>query len=106
MLSPFSQPALPDHPPVSPFLDPRSPLISRSPKELYPSPHHVSGMNSAPFFTSAIINPNHKTSSSARSSVCHPRASHSKLKSHLFKLSFSDSPDSISAHSSPKLHPP
>src|SRR6218665_3176252 len=23
--SPFSQPALPDHPPVSPFLDPRSP---------------------------------------------------------------------------------
>src|SRR6218665_183895 len=35
-----------------------------------------------------------------------PRAIHSKLKSHLFKLSLSDSPDSISSHSSPKLHPP
>src|SRR6218665_3269214 len=35
-----------------------------------------------------------------------PRAFHSKLKSHLFKLSFPDSPDSISSHSSPKLHPP
>src|SRR6218665_2699860 len=45
--------ALPNHPPVSPFLDPRSPLISRSPKEPYPSLHRVSGMachlNSAPF---------------------------------------------------------
>src|SRR6218665_3443996 len=51
--SPSSQPALPDHPPVSPFLDPRSPLISRSPKEPYPSVHRVSGMTchliSAPF---------------------------------------------------------
>src|SRR6218665_1484132 len=51
--SPFSQPALPDHPPVSPFLDPRSPLTSRSPKEPYPLPHRVSGMtchlNSAHF---------------------------------------------------------
>src|SRR6218665_2599705 len=41
------------HPPVSPFLDPRSPLTSRSPKEPYPSLHRVSGMtchlNSAPF---------------------------------------------------------
>src|SRR6218665_2377457 len=35
-----------------------------------------------------------------------PQAFHSKLKFHLFKLSFSDSPDSISPHSSPKLHPP
>src|SRR6218665_3206852 len=35
-----------------------------------------------------------------------PRAFHSKLKSHLFKLSFPDSPDSISSHSPPKLHPP
>src|SRR6218665_2607088 len=34
------------------------------------------------------------------------RAFHSKLKSHLFKLPFPDSPDSISSHSSPKLHPP
>src|SRR6218665_2788187 len=42
--SPLSQPALPDHPPVSPFLDPRSPLTSRSPKEPYPSLHRVSGM--------------------------------------------------------------
>src|SRR6218665_1993454 len=35
-----------------------------------------------------------------------PRVFHSKLKSHLFKLSFPDSPDSISSHSPPKLHPP
>src|SRR6218665_3718264 len=35
-----------------------------------------------------------------------PRAFHSKLMSHLFKLSFPASPDSISSHSSPKLHPP
>src|SRR6218665_3433982 len=34
------------------------------------------------------------------------RAFHSKLTSHLFNLSFSDSPDSISSHSSSKLHPP
>src|SRR6218665_1882845 len=51
--SPFSQPALPHPPPVSPFLDPWSPLTSRSPKEPYPSLHRVSGMtchlNSAPF---------------------------------------------------------
>src|SRR6218665_2711300 len=40
------------------------------------------------------------------SSVCLPRAFHSKLKSHLFKLSFPDSPDSISSHSSPILPPP
>src|SRR6218665_431415 len=51
-LSAFSQPALPDPPSVSPFLDPRSPRISRSPREPYPSLHHVSGighLNSAPF---------------------------------------------------------
>src|SRR6218665_3004258 len=59
-----------------------------------------------PFFTSTIVTPKHKTSSSSCSSVCHPRAFHSKLKSHLFKPSFPDSPDSISSHSSPKLHPP
>src|SRR6218665_1146325 len=35
-----------------------------------------------------------------------PRAFHSKLKSHLFKFFFSDSPDSISSHPPPKLHPP
>src|SRR6218665_1327921 len=35
-----------------------------------------------------------------------PRVFHSKLKSHLFKLSFPDSPDSISSHSPPKLPPP
>src|SRR6218665_4093631 len=35
-----------------------------------------------------------------------PWAFHSKLKSHLFKLSFPDSPDSFSPHSPPKLPPP
>src|SRR6218665_218923 len=89
--SPFSQPALPDHPPVSPFLEPRSPLTSRSPKEPYPSLHRVSGMtchlNSPPFL---YLHHHHSKSSSARSYVCHPRAFHSKLKFHLFKLSFSD----------------
>src|SRR6218665_1823318 len=57
------------------------------------------------FFTSSIIIPNDKTSSSSCYSVCHPRAFHSKLKSHLFKHSFSDSPDSLSSHSSHKQHP-
>src|SRR6218665_2694896 len=38
-----SHPALPDHPPVSVFLDPRSLLISSSPSEQYPSLHHVFG---------------------------------------------------------------
>src|SRR6218665_204505 len=51
--SPSSQPALLDHHPVSPFLDPQSLLISSSPTEPYPSLHHVFGMtyhlNSAPF---------------------------------------------------------
>src|SRR6218665_4147252 len=39
-----SHPALPDHPPVSVFLDPRSLLISSSPSEQYPSLHHVFGL--------------------------------------------------------------
>jgi|SRR6218665_2484838 len=45
--------SLGDHPPASPFFDPRSPFISCSPIEPYPSLHQVSGMtyhlNSAPF---------------------------------------------------------
>src|SRR6218665_3915877 len=46
--------ALPDHPPVSPFLDPQSLLISCSSTEPYPSLHHAVGIltyhqNSAPF---------------------------------------------------------
>src|SRR6218665_1135374 len=41
---PSSQPALPDHLPVSHFLDPWSLLISCSPAEPYPSQHHVFGM--------------------------------------------------------------
>src|SRR6218665_2059541 len=50
----YSTIALPDHPPVSPFLDPQSLLISCSPTEPYPSLHHVVGImtyhqNSAPF---------------------------------------------------------
>src|SRR6218665_2618837 len=52
---PSSQPALLDHHPVSPFLEPRSLLISCSPTEPYPSLHHVFGMpshlNSAPFLS-------------------------------------------------------
>src|SRR6218665_3581678 len=51
--SPSSQPALLDHHPISPFLDPRSLLISCSHTEPSPSLHHVFGMtyhlNSAPF---------------------------------------------------------
>ena len=39
--SPFSQPALPDHPPVSPFLGLLSLAISRSPTEPYPSLNRV-----------------------------------------------------------------
>src|SRR6218665_1752906 len=51
--SPSSQHALLNHHPVSPFLDPRSFLISCFPTEPYQSLHHVFGMtyhlNSAPF---------------------------------------------------------
>src|SRR6218665_1203897 len=108
--SPSSQLALPDHPPISPFLDPRSPLISRSPKEPYPSLHRVSGMtchlNSAPFFTSTIVTPKHKTSSSSCSSVCHPQGFPLETEVPPLQTLFPDSPDSISSHSSPKLHPP
>src|SRR6218665_1850272 len=43
-------------------------------------PHH--------FFASTAVIANHKTSSSSASSIRHPRAFHSKLKSHLFKHSF------------------
>src|SRR6218665_497068 len=42
----------------------------------------------------------------AFSSVCHPRAFHSKLKIHLFKNSYPDSPYPLSPHSPPELHPP
>src|SRR6218665_2886931 len=54
-LSPLfsTQPALLDHHPVKPFLDPCSLLISCPPPEPYPSLHHVFGMayhlNSVPF---------------------------------------------------------
>jgi len=58
------------------------------------------------FFTSTIFTANHKTSYSSSSSVCHPRTFHSKLKFHLFKNLYPDSPDSLSSHSPPKLHPP
>jgi len=34
-----------------------------------------------------------------------PRTFHSKLKFHLFKNSYPDSPDPLSPHSSPKVHP-
>src|SRR6218665_1799243 len=51
--SPSSHHALLDHHPLSPFLDPRSLLISCFPTELYQSLRHVFGMtyhlNSAPF---------------------------------------------------------
>src|SRR6218665_2269133 len=51
--SPSSQHVLLDHHPVSPFLDPRSLLISCFPTEPYQSLRHVFGMtyhlNSAPF---------------------------------------------------------
>src|SRR6218665_2420009 len=51
--SPSSQHALLDHHPLSPFLDPRSLLISCFPTEPYQSLPHVFGMtyhlNSAPF---------------------------------------------------------
>src|SRR6218665_526338 len=36
---------LPDHPPVSPFLEPRSLIISCSSTVLYPSLHHVFRIN-------------------------------------------------------------
>src|SRR6218665_734331 len=96
---------------VSLFLDPWSPLISPSPTEPHPSLNRVFGMTyptSTPhlFFTSTIIIANHKESSSSCSSVSNPRAFHSKLKFHLFKNSYPDSPDPLSPHSQPKLHPP
>ena len=40
----FSQPALPDPPPVSPFLDARSLHISKTPAEQYPLLHHILGV--------------------------------------------------------------
>src|SRR6218665_2475539 len=48
----------------------------------------------------------HVTERVPSSSACHPRAFHSKLKIHLFKNSYPNSPDPLSPHSSPELHPP
>ena len=78
--SPSSQPALLDHHPVSPFLNPRSPLISCFPTEPYPSYHCTTSLERtrptiwAPhhFFTSTTVIANHKTSSSSASSIRQP----------------------------------
>src|SRR6218665_1405821 len=74
--------ALPDHPPVPPFLDPQSLLISCSSTKPYPSLHHVVGImtyhqNSAQFLylLHSTVIANHKTSSSSGSSIHHPRPS-------------------------------
>src|SRR6218665_3825113 len=92
--SPSNQPALLDHHPVSPFLDPRSLLISCSPTEPYPPLHHVFGMtyhlNSAPFL---YLHHRHCQSQDIRLLYPSPRAFHSKLKCHLFKHSYSDPSD-------------
>src|SRR6218665_3782245 len=102
------QPALPDHPPVSPFLDPRSPLTSRSPKEPYPSLQRVSGMtchlNYAPFLY--LYHHHSKSENIIFSTLLCLSPPSFPLESNLFKLSFPDSPDSISSPSHTKLHPP
>src|SRR6218665_2702387 len=75
--SPSSQHDLLDHHPLSPFLDPRSLLISCFPPEPYQSLSHVFGMtyhlNSAPFLRLHHRHCNHKTSSSSASSIRHPQ---------------------------------
>src|SRR6218665_1074305 len=82
--SPSSQHALFDHHPVSPFLDPRSLLISCFPTEPYKSLHHVFGMtyhlNSASFLRLPSVIANHKTSSSSASSIRHPQGLPLKIK--------------------------
>jgi len=62
------------------------------------TPHH--------FFTSTAVIANHKTPSpsSSTSSIRHPRAFHSKFKSHLFKHSYPD-PSGQSRFPSER-HPP
>src|SRR6218665_2159551 len=87
--SPFSQPALPDHPPVSPFLDPRSLLISCSPVEPYPSLHHVFGMTYHPNSTLFLyIHYRHCQSQDIIFILLlypSPPAFHSKLKCYLLR---------------------
>ena len=106
--SPSSQPALLDHHPVSPFLDPRSLLISCSPTEPYPWLHHAFGMtyhlNSAPFL---YLQRRHCRSQDiifSRLLYPSPRAFHSNLKCHLFKHSYPDPSDH--SPSPPERHPP
>ena len=62
---PCGQPALPDPPPLSPFLDTRSFLTSYSSTESCPWPCLWNDLQPEipPFFTSTIIIANHKTSS-------------------------------------------
>src|SRR6218665_986528 len=86
--SPSSQPALLDHQPVSPFLDPRSLLISCSPTEAYPSLHRLWNDLPPEFRTNSLPPP------PSLSITRHPpplsvtsRAFNSKLKCHLFKHS-------------------
>src|SRR6218665_1114195 len=105
--SPSSQPALLDHHPVSPFLDPRSLLISCSPTEPYPSLHHVFWNDLPPELRTISLPPPPSlpiTTHPPPLSIPPGRAFHSKLKCHLFKLSYPDPSD----HSSPppERHPP
>src|SRR6218665_2208746 len=90
----LSQPALLNHHPVSPFLDPRSLLISCFPTEPYISITAPRLWNDLPPELRTISLPPPPSLPIARHHLhlpplsVTPRTFHSKLKSHLFNLSY------------------
>src|SRR6218665_1360659 len=111
--SQFSQSALPDHPSVSPFLDPLSLPISRSSREPYASLHRIFGMTyhpselrtfSLPPPSSSQITKHHLHPAEPAPLFVMPRTFHSKLKFHL-KNSYPDSPYPLTPSPPPKLRP-
>ena len=98
-------PDLPDHLPVSPFLDPPSLPISCSPNKPYPSLHHVFRMtyhlNYAPFH---YLHHHHCQSQDIifiRPLFITPGPSTKKLNCNIFKNSYPDHPPSQSKQQLP-----
>src|SRR6218665_297217 len=109
--SQFSQPALPNPPPVSPFLDPLSlpifcnrAISTTAPRLWNDLPPELRTFSLPPPSSSQITKHHLHPAEPAPLSVT-SRTFHSKWKFHLFTNSYPDSPDPLSPPPPPKPHP-
>src|SRR6218665_1135249 len=100
LLIDLSLSSLPNHPPISVFLNPQSLLISSSPTEQYPKLHHVFEMIchvTLHFFFSSTVN--HPQSSFPAPLSIDPLGFASNVKFLIFKNSYPDISDPPSPYS-------